>query len=114
MGTLSYNGVEIEFDDRTLNHLQVVMVQKLRQNESFVLSWRNADTGCRHSVWMHPTIPLHFEYSDPHTPAMNRDWIADLTRSANSTQGLVALSEKPALLPVPQPAHRRLSGQPVH
>ncbi|MET1043196.1 MAG: hypothetical protein ABWX59_03615 [Microbacteriaceae bacterium] len=112
MGTLSYNRVDIEFDDRTLNHLQVVMVQKLRQNESFIFSWRNADTGRRRSVWMHPTIPLYFEYSDSQPPTMSREWIAELTQSANDTQGLIALGE-PTSIAVSPPATRRLSGQPV-
>lgn len=114
MGTLSYDRVDIEFDDRPLNHLQVVMVQKLRQNESFLFSWRHAESGCRRSVWMHPTIPLYFKYSDSQTPAMNRELISELTRSANSTQGLIAISERPASLAAEPLVPRRRSPQPAY
>lgn len=96
MGTLSYDRIVVEFDDRTLTHLQVVIVQKLRRGESFLFSWRNAhEVGDgRSSAWMHPSIPLYFKFTGGHTPTLNGEWIAQLTRSANSSQGLVATSEE--------------------
>ena len=95
MGTLSYDRVVVEFDDRILTHLQVVIVQKLRRGESFLFSWRNAiEVGDgRSSAWMHPAIPLYFKFTGGHAPTLNPDWIAQLTRSANSSQGLIATSE---------------------
>lgn len=99
MGTLSYDRVVVEFDDRTLAHLQVVIVQKLRRNESFLFSWRDAaDVGDgRSSVWMHPAIPLYFKFVGGRPPSLNAAWIAQLTVSANSSQGLVAMNEERAL-----------------
>lgn len=96
MGTLSYDRVVVEFDDRILTHLQVVIVQKLRRGESFLFSWRNAiDVGDgRSSAWMNPAIPLYFKFAGGHTPTLNPEWIAQLTRSANSSQGLIATSEE--------------------
>ena len=56
MGTLQYDGVLVEFDDRLLAHLQIVIVQKIRRGESFLMSWRDAaETGDGHSaIWIHP------------------------------------------------------------
>ena len=100
MGTLSYDRVVVEFDDRILTHLQIVIVQKLRRGESFLFSWRNAmEVGDgRSSAWMHPAIPLNFKFTGGHTPSINTEWIAQLTRSANSSQGLIATSEEHSLL----------------
>jgi hypothetical protein len=99
MGTLSYDRVVVEFDDRILTHLQVVIVQKLRRGESFLFSWRNAmEVGDgRSSAWLNPAIPLYFKFTGGHTPTLNPDWIAQLTRSANSSQGLIATSEERCL-----------------
>jgi hypothetical protein len=99
MGTLSYDRVVVEFDDRILTHLQVVIVQKLRRGESFLFSWRNAaEVGDgRSSAWMNPSIPLYFKFAGGHTPTLNPAWIAQLTRSANSSQGLIATSEERCL-----------------
>jgi hypothetical protein len=71
-------------------------VQKLRRGESFLFSWRNAvEVGDgRSSAWMHPAIPLYFKFTGGHAPSLNPEWIAQLTRSANSSQGLIATSEE--------------------
>lgn len=110
MGTLSYDRVVVEFDDRILTHLQVVIVQKLRRGESFLFSWRNASEvgDGRSSAWLNPAIPLYFKFTGGHTPSLNPDWIAQLTRSANSSQGLIATSEERCL------PSGQSSGPPVH
>jgi hypothetical protein len=95
MGTLTYDGVVVEFDDRLLAHLQIVVVQKLRCGESFLLSWKDAvgiGNG-RSSVWLHPSIPLYFKFWGSRPPTINRQWIAELTASANSAHGLVVFGE---------------------
>lgn len=95
MGSLTYDRVTVDFDDRILAHLQIVIVQKLRRGESFMLSWRNAaEVGDgRSSAWLHPAIPLYFKFSGGQPPSINPLWLAQLTRSANSSQGLVATGE---------------------
>jgi len=96
MGSLTYDRVVVEFDDRVLAHLQLVIVQKLRRGESFLLSWRDAAVvgDGRSSAWMHPAIPLYFKFAGGHPPSINPDWVAQLTRSANSAQGLVVTGEE--------------------
>jgi hypothetical protein len=99
MGSLTYDRVVVEVEDRTLAHLQVVIAQKLRRGESFLLSWQDsAATGSgRSSIWLNQSIPLYFKYTGGHTASLNRHWIEDLSRSANSAQGLVIISEAGSL-----------------
>ena len=99
MGSLTYDRVVVEIDDRTLAHLQLVIVQKLRRGESFLLSWQDsAAVGSgRSSIWLNPAIPLYFKYAGGHAATLNRQWIEDLGRSANSAQGLVIVSEAGSL-----------------
>ncbi|WP_369852637.1 ATP-dependent DNA ligase [Cryobacterium sp. Y82] len=98
MGSLTYDRVVVEFEDRMLAHLQLVIIQKLRRGESFLLSWRDAAVvgDGRSSAWMHPAIPLYFKFAGGHAPSINPNWVAQLTRSANSAQGLVVTAEESA------------------
>ena len=98
MGSLIYDQISIEFDDRTLIHIQVVIVQQLRRGESFLLTWRNAtETGGRRgSVWIHPAIPLYFKFVGGKPPTLNPEWLAKLTDAANGAQGLVVTREDAA------------------
>ena len=70
----------VEFDDRALAHLRIVMIAKLRRAESFSFSWKfEAAYGSgRSSLWLHPAIPLQFEFYGGREPALNRAWIDEL------------------------------------
>lgn len=106
MGKLLYgaSGVEIEFDDRTLTHVQIVIANKLRRRESFFFSWRddNAVGDGRSSIWLDPSVPLYFKYFGARVPSINRTWIDLLTVSANSSGGL-QLVQEPDAAPTPPP-----------
>lgn len=97
MGKLFYgsNAIEIEFDDRVLSHLKVVITTKLRRGESFVFSWRDdpAIGDGRSSIWLHPSIPLYFKFYGGRIPELNREWIEGLSASANSAGGLQLVAE---------------------
>lgn len=95
MGSLTYDGIVVQFDDRVLVHLQIVIVQKLRKNEPFLMSWRDADSvgDGRSSAWIHPAMPLYFKFSGSRVPAINREWLASLMASANGSQGLIVTNE---------------------
>jgi hypothetical protein len=99
MGSLTYDRVVVEFEDRMLAHLQLVIIQKLRRGESFLLSWRDAAVvgDGRSSAWLHPAIPLYFKFAGGHAPTINQSWLNQLTRSANSSQGLVVTAEESAV-----------------
>lgn len=95
MGSLTYGGWTINFEDRLLAHLHIVIVQQLRNQRSFAMSWINAleDGDGRGSIWLHPTESLAFRFAGSRVPAINADWLAQLTASAESSRGLVVCAE---------------------
>jgi len=97
MGRLVYGSehTSIEFEDRLLAHLKIVLTTKLRRNESFSLSWQHGqeEGSGRSTIWLHPAIPLHFSFLESTQPPLNRVWIEQLMLSANSTGGLAIVPE---------------------
>ncbi|GAB3293896.1 MULTISPECIES: ATP-dependent DNA ligase [Pseudoclavibacter] len=90
MGIMTYDGIQVRFDDRTLAHLQVIVLKKFRNQESFIVSWRNTDTSGdgRSTVWMTPSFPAHFHIEKP-AHKLDPEWLTALQRSADSAAGLV-------------------------
>ena len=106
MGTLTYDVVsKVDFEDRALAHLQMVIASKLRRGESFNFSWVRdpAEGSGRTTVWLHPAIPLVYEFSGSRPPAINRQWLEMLMGSANSPGGLHLVPEPPESQP-PSPS----------
>ena len=99
MGTFYYGDSRypIHLDDRTLAHLRIVILTKLRRNESFAFSWtKTASDGSGHgTVWMHSALAMHFEFLGSKEPEINRAWLEDMSISANRTLGLV-IEDEPA------------------
>jgi len=96
VGTLIYDVVsKVDFDDRALAHLEIVIASKFRRNESFNFSWvKDPATGSgRTTIWMHPAIPLVYEYSGSRTPSINRAWLDALMQAAGSGTGLRLVPE---------------------
>jgi hypothetical protein len=97
MGKLTYGSavLVIDFDDRLLAHLQMVIATKLRRGESFAFSWRDdaAVGDGRTTIWLHPALPLVFKYSGSRQPAINRAWVEALLQAANSSAGLHVVPE---------------------
>ena len=100
MGVLLYSGAVVEFDDRTLTHLQVVITRKLQQGEAFLLSWLNdvAIGDGRAAMWLTPTVPVFFKFDGSRVPAIDQGWIDALARSADSARGLVVLAADGSLV----------------
>lgn len=87
MGVLLYgpSSAEIEIDDRTLAHLQIVILARFRRHESCSLSWahsHSAGSG-RETIWLHPAIPLRFQYSLRETGPVNRVWLEEMSAAAS-------------------------------
>ena len=95
MGTLTYDStITAEFDDRLLNHLQVVIWSKLRRGEHFAFTFsEQAAPAKRTSVWCGPTIPMAFQFEQPDPAELNTRWLELLTKSANSAAGLRPIHE---------------------
>lgn len=99
MGYLIYgSGAEYEIDDRTLAHLKIAIVVKLRLQESFLINWTvPAEEGSgRVSLWVSPAIPLQFRFSGSRPPELNRTWLEALALSSHGTRGMVVMPESDA------------------
>ena len=106
MGQFIYGtpSIAVDFDDRVLAHLKVVILAKVRRGESFTFSWEfTAKAGSGHSsIWIHPTIPLQFDFLGSKEPQLNRAWVEELVRLANSPAGLRVTPEpKDGATPTP-------------
>lgn len=73
-----------------LAHLKVVMVTKLRRNESFTLTWCQPDDEGpgRSTIWVNPSIPLRFVFDSAETTELSRELIEELANTANSAGGI--------------------------
>jgi hypothetical protein len=88
----------MEIDDRTLAHVQIVMLAKLRRGESFSFTYTPVPSSGegRTVVWVHPSQFLSFKYNGGRVPAINREWVEELMATANSVAGLHIVPELPA------------------
>lgn len=93
MGSLHYGSppASFEIDDRTLAHVELVMLAKLRRNESFALTIEG-DADARQTIWVNSSATLRFEFGSP-TNEINREWLEELIDSANTTTGMRILPE---------------------
>lgn len=90
----SANSVDIE--DRTLAHLRIVVMNKLRRGESFMFDVEMGDGSGRRSFWINPCVPLQFHFYGSRRPAINRAWVETLMVAASGPSGLVIVPEPPA------------------
>jgi len=106
LGKLFYgnSGLEIEFDDRVLAHLQIVIAAKLRRHEGFFLSWKDDPVvgNGRSSIWLQPSIALFLTFATPERHPINREWLEQLTVSAQHPQGLQLSIEPGQSTPPPR------------
>jgi hypothetical protein len=95
MGSITYDGTVVHFDDRVLTHLQIIIVQKFTKHESFLMSWKDgASVGDgRGSIWLSPNIPIYFKFVGGRVPNINEEWLVALGKSAESSTGLIVTGE---------------------
>jgi hypothetical protein len=95
MGRFIYDTVEnsIDIDDRTLAHLRIVVMNKLRRSDSFMFDVDHADGSGRRSYWMHAGVPIQFQFFGSRQPRINRAWIEELMDAASGPNGLTLLPE---------------------
>lgn len=102
MGRFTYDStVQVEFEDRVLAHLQLVIGSKIRRGESFHFSWRDDSSvgDGRTIVWIHPQSSIVYKFYGSRAPVLNREWIDALVQAANSNQGLHVVPEPAAKQP---------------
>lgn len=99
MGALQYGFTDnvIEFDDRVLAHLQLVICAKLRRGESLTFTFADRSSRGRRTIFLSNAIPLQFQYTTETASAMNREWLEELSILANSASGLRIVEERMVL-----------------
>jgi len=102
MGSLHYGSPPASFqlDDRTLAHVELVVLAKLRRNESFALTIDEAKGG-RSTIWINASSTLRFEFAAQGAD-INREWLEELIDSANTTAGMKIVPE-PSTGPTTEP-----------
>jgi len=96
MGKFLYGThVAVEFDDRVLAHLQIVIGAKVRRGESTLFSWRDsaASGDGRTTVWLHPLADLTFKYYGHRPSTINTAWVEAMMLEANKPSGLQLTAE---------------------
>ena len=99
MGSLHYGSppTSYQLDDRALAHVELVVLAKLRRNESFAFSL-DGPKGGRTTIWVSAASTLRFEF-DETTHEINRLWLDELIDSANTTTGLRVVPEPEKAVP---------------
>jgi len=97
VGVLLYGdaGMRVQFDDRVLAHLQLVIGSKLSRSQSFFMSWRDGKSSGdgQSGIWISRGMPLYFSYKSSGRIAINREWIRELALSADTSGGLFVSAE---------------------
>lgn len=83
----------VEIDDRTLAHLRIVVMNKLRRSEPFMFDVEVGDGSGRRSFWIHPSVPLQFHFFGSRPARINRLWVEELMQAASGPGGLTILPE---------------------
>jgi len=83
----------VDIDDRTLAHLRIVVMNKLRRSEPFMFDVEIGDGSGRRSFWIHPSVPLQFHFFGSRQPRINRAWVEELMQAASGPAGLTILPE---------------------
>ncbi|MEN2736481.1 hypothetical protein ABCS02_01715 [Microbacterium sp. X-17] len=114
MGTLTYDGDTITFEDRTLAHLQAAITTKLRRREPFLMSWRCDEPGlpARKSLWIDNSIPIRYEFDSAELGRLNSAWLNSMVEMAGRTSGLL-VTEEPKELSEYRDRRSRVSEQSV-
>jgi hypothetical protein len=96
VGKFIYDGnIKVDFDDRVLTHLMVVIGAKLRRGESFFFSWKDDPSigDGRTTIWLHSHASMVYKFYGSRRPPLNPAWIDALSHTANSSAGLYLVPE---------------------
>ena len=95
MGRFIYDTAanSVDIDDRTLAHLRIVVMNKLRRSESFMFDVEIGDGSGRRSFWMNPSVPIQFHFFGSRQPRINRFCVEELMQAASGPNGLSIVPE---------------------
>ena len=97
MGRFIYDSATtpVDIEERALAHLRIVIMNKLRRSESFMLDIEVGDGSGRRSFWIGPSASLQFHFFGSRPPRINREWIEELMVVASGPHGLTIVPEPP-------------------
>lgn len=78
-----------DIEDRALAHLRVVVMNKLRRAEPFMLSLPSSDGLGSRSIWVHPSVPMVFHFFGGRLPSLDRELVEQMMKDASSPDGLI-------------------------
>lgn len=88
MGRLIYTPTSsFDIEDRLLFHLRIVMANKLRRGEGFMLQFAT-DGGGRMSLWISPSSAVLLQFHGSRPPQVDRELIEKMMSQASGTDGL--------------------------
>ncbi|MET4156691.1 ATP-dependent DNA ligase [Agromyces sp. PvR057] len=94
MGIFIYDTkLELPVDDRLLAHLQIVIVDKFRRNETFAMSLLHE--GRAITLWMSPQSRVQFVYAGNRRPSINPAWLDVLSDRAGMS-GVLRIVHEPS------------------
>jgi hypothetical protein len=94
MGKMRYaDAAEFDIDDRTLLHLRIVHMNKLRRSESFVLHLPDPNRIGTRSLWMSPAVAVEFRTFRGASQSIDGRWIDAMMTEAGDAHGLVLRPE---------------------
>ena len=90
MGRFIYDTAanSVDIDDRTLAHLRIVVMNKLRRSESFMFDLMMSDGSGHRSFWINRAVPIQFQFFGSRAPRINRLWVEELMAAASGPHGL--------------------------
>lgn len=76
-----------DIEDRLLSHLRLVIMNKFRRGESFMIQLPQGSEGQR-SLWLHPASPLVMQFYGGRQAAIDLNTVEALMAQASSPDGL--------------------------
>lgn len=112
MGRLIYRDrAAFDIDDRILAHLRIVVMNKLRRNEGFMLQLPVNEGVRQASLWIHASNALVMQFYGGREPVIDRALVDQMMHDASGADGLtltaagIAPQTAPARQPVARTAH---------
>ncbi|MCM3501796.1 ATP-dependent DNA ligase [Microbacterium sp. P26] len=112
MGRLIYRDrAAFDIDDRILAHLRIVVMNKLRRNEGFMLQLPVNEGVRQASLWIHASNALVMQFYGGREPVIDRALVDQMMHDASGADGLtltaagIAPQPAPARQPVGRQAH---------
>ncbi|WP_225310177.1 ATP-dependent DNA ligase [Microbacterium testaceum] len=82
-----------DVDDRVLSQLRIVIMNKLRRSESFMLQAPHPDHGTL-SLWLDPATPIVMQFFGGRQPSIDTELVEQMMHEASSPDGLTLQSTR--------------------